>query len=68
MDIQYNWKNKKDKNGTQNTSQQKKKKRKIEHHKPYQKLILNSGFSGGYAASAPLVIPVMLLLKDTNII
>jgi hypothetical protein len=43
-------------------------KQKIEHHKPYQKLILNSGFSGGYAASAPLVVPVMLLLKDINII
>ena len=63
MDIQYHWKNKKDKNGPQNTSQQKKKKKKIEYHKPHQKPILNSGFLEGYAAPAPPVVPVMLLLK-----
>ena len=63
MDLQYNCKNQKDKNGPQNNSQQKKKKKKIEYHEPHQKRILNSGFPGGYVAPAPLVVPVVLLLK-----
>ena len=40
----------------------------IEQHEPHQKLGINSGVPGGLAVSAPPVIPIVILLNDTNII